>query len=162
MIDNIRQVVTGWPPELAVFVVALLPIVELRGAIPLGLALGLPLPEVFALSLLGSLVPAPVIMRILEPLAGCLRQRPVSRRFVGYLLSRSQARADQVRRLGYWGLVILVAVPLPSTGTWTAAAAASVLGLRLGRAMLAIAAGAVLAGAIVTGLVLLGRAPLGL
>jgi len=140
-----------------VLLTATLPVIELRGAIPLGLSLGLSLGESVVLSLAGNLAPIPLAFKLLQPIILRLHRIPPLRRMTGWLLRRSSARAEAVKRYGWMGLVLLVAVPLPSTGAWTGVLVASLLRLRFWPAMSALALGTALAAFIVALLTWLGH-----
>ena len=117
--------------EALVFVTAMLPVVELRGAIPLGLSLGMNPIEAYLLSVLGNLVPVIPVMLFLRYIAGWLRRFTWFRQASDWFFRRVKARSEVVRRYGPLGLVLFVAVPLPSTGAWTASIAAFLLGIRI-------------------------------
>ncbi|MEN2983305.1 MAG: small multi-drug export protein [Thermus sp.] len=149
------------PPELYVILVAALPVVELRGAIPLGVALGLPPGKAFFLALLGNLLVAPVALGLLPWAILLLTRFPLLARAWEALEARVRLKGEeQVQRLGALGLFLFVAVPLPGTGAWSGAVLAVVLGLRRRYALLAISLGVLAAGLIV--LLLTGGAVAGL
>ncbi len=135
--------------EALVFVTAMLPVVELRGAIPLGLSLGMNPIEVYLLSVLGNLVPVIPIMLFLRYVARSLRRFPWFRRASDRFFRRVKARSQVVQRYGPLGLVLFVALPVPSTGAWTASIAAFLMGIRIRHAFTAISLGTAMAGVIV-------------
>ncbi|GAA6732861.1 small multi-drug export protein [Thermus oshimai] len=146
---------------LYVLAVAALPLVELRGAIPLGVALGFSLWEAFFLALLGNLLVAPLALFLLPYAVGVVVRVPALARLWEALEARVRLKGEeQVQRLGAFGLFLFVAVPLPGTGAWSGAVLAVVLGLRRRYALLAISLGVVAAGALV--LLLTGGAVAGL
>ncbi|SDE57180.1 Uncharacterized membrane protein [Thermus arciformis] len=151
----------GIPPQLYVLLVAALPVVELRGAIPLGVALGLPLWEAFSLALLGNLLVAPLALWLLPWAVGVATRVPALARLWEALEARVRLKGEeQVQRLGALGLFLFVAVPLPGTGAWSGAVLAVVLGLKRRYALLAISLGVLAAGLLV--LLLTGGAVAGL
>ncbi|AFV75840.1 COG2426 family protein [Thermus oshimai] len=146
---------------LYVLAVAALPLVELRGAIPLGVALGFSLWEAFFLALLGNLLVAPLALFLLPYAVGVVVRVPALARLWEALEARVRLKGEeQVQRLGAFGLFLFVAVPLPGTGAWSGAVLAVVLGLRRRYALLAISLGVVAAGVLV--LLLTGGAVAGL
>jgi len=148
-------------PELYVLLVAALPVVELRGAIPLGVALGLSPWESFLLALLGNLLVAPVALLLLPWAVEAATRVPVLRRAWEALEARVRLKGEeQVQRLGALGLFLFVAVPLPGTGAWSGSVLAVVLGLKRRYALLAISLGVVAAGLLT--LLLTGGAVAGL
>lgn len=130
--------------------VAAMPVLELRAAIPLAVSLGFPAVEAYVLGVLGSLLPVPLLLLLLKPLATRLRRVPRFRGFVRYLYRRARAPRGILDRFGLIGLALLVAIPLPSTGAWTGAIVASLLGFRFWPSFLAIMIGTMTAGAVVT------------
>jgi uncharacterized membrane protein len=145
--------------ELVIFFSAITPVGELRAAIPLGvLGLGLPWPQVFLISILGNMLPVPILTIILAYLGSRVEHMDNP---LGSLL---RWRANQIRtkfkhlskRYEILGIVLLVAIPLPFTGAWTASLAVWTLGISPIRGIPAILAGIVIAGVIVMALVLTG------
>ncbi|TBH21706.1 COG2426 family protein [Thermus thermamylovorans] len=148
-------------PEVYVVLVAALPVVELRGAIPLGVALGLPPGEAFLLALLGNLLVAPLALTLLPWAVELATRVPLLERLWAVLEARVRLRGEErVQRLGALGLLLFVAVPLPGSGAWTGSVLAVVLGLRRRYALPAISLGVLGAGLLV--LLLTGGAVAGL
>ena len=129
---------------------SMVPVLELRGAIPIGVANGLNIWVAIGVSIIGNLLPVPFIILFTRKIFSWLRK--LSKRLDG-LVTRLERRAakksDVVLRYAFWGLVVLVAIPLPGTGAWTGALVAAMLDMRLKRAFPAIALGVVIAGIIV-------------
>lgn len=147
------DLIASLPPEFHVFVVAALPIVELRGAIPLGVHLGLPPMEALALALAGNLAPIPVLYYVLLPAAAYLKRTRAFRRVVTAYVARSERESRRIKRYGLVGLAVFVAIPLPATGAWTGCLIALLLGYSLRQTMAALALGTLAAGVVVTALV---------
>ena len=130
---------------------SMLPIVELRGGIPLGVGLGLPLPLAVTAAGIGNMLPVPFIILFIRRIYLWLQRRiPPLRGLLERLERRVEEKKDLVLRYQFWGLLLLVAVPLPGTGAWTGAMVAAVMDLRMKRSMPAIFAGVLIAAAIVT------------
>lgn len=132
------------------FFMAMLPVVELRGAIPFGVAAGLHPLTAMAAAMLGNLVPVPLILLLLRRVFRWLRRVPRLGAWIDRLERRAHLKGRKVRKYRLLGLVLLVAVPLPGTGAWTGALVADVLDIRMRTALPAIALGVVIAGAAVT------------
>ena len=130
---------------------AMVPVIELRGAIPYGVVAGLSVPLAFVLALIGNLVPVPFLVVFTRKVFEWLRKKSS---WLNGIVSRLEAKAerkkDVVLRYEFWGLVLLVAIPLPGTGAWTGALVAAMMDMRLKRAMPSIALGVLIAGIIVT------------
>ena len=127
---------------LLTMLISMLPVVELRGGLPAGVAMGLPIPVAFAASLVGNMIPVPFIILFVRPLFKWVRIHiPKLEGFISHLEARAEAKSADVLRYQTWGLLIFVAIPLPGTGAWTGALVAALLGRRLSHAMLSIGAG---------------------
>jgi uncharacterized membrane protein len=138
-------------PHVVTFVISMLPIFELRGALPYALTLGkLPLAQAFPIAVLGNMVPIPFIMFLLEPGTRLVSRVAPGKRFVDWLFARTRARSEKVRKYETLGLILFVAIPLPVTGAWTGALAAHLCGLKKGRSLLAITCGVCIAGIVVS------------
>ena len=134
--------------------VSMLPVVELRGGIPFGVAgLGLSYTAAFWAAVLGNLLPAPFIIIYIRRVFQFLRRHfPRFGALVDRLEKKAHLKGRKVRRYRNLGLYLLVAIPLPGTGAWTGALVAAFLDIRLKKAMPAIALGVVTAGFIMLGL----------
>ena len=133
------------------FFAAMIPVLELRFAIPFGVARGLRLWTSIWASVLGNLVPVPFIVVFITRIFSWLRR--TSARFntlVDSLERRAEGKKATVEKYAFWGLVVLVAIPLPGTGAWTGALVAAMMQMRLKRAFPAIAVGVVIAAVIVS------------
>jgi uncharacterized membrane protein len=139
------------PPGLAVFLVATLPISELRGAIPIGYALhaGPPL-AVFLLAVAGNMVPVLPLLLLLGLAERRLRRFQTCQRFLDWWFERALRRSRSIRRYGPIGLTLFVAIPAPVTGAWTGAAVAYLLKLPLRQALPCIILGILIAGIVVS------------
>lgn len=137
--------------EIITFLMAMVPVVELRGAIPYGVVSGLSVHTAFILAVIGNLVPIPVLVVFTRKVFEWLRTKSGSLdRMVCRLESKAEKNKVLVERYEFLGLMILVAVPLPGTGAWTGALVAAMMNMRLKTAMPAIIAGVLIAGIIVT------------
>ena len=133
---------------LATFLVSMLPIVELRGAIPVGVGLGLPVWQAALISMAGNILPTPFIIAFVRTVMDWLREKSDrARRFVSWLEAKGTGKkAERVRQAQFWGLLLFVAVPLPGTGAWTGALLAALLNMRMKRALPPIILGVMAAG----------------
>ena len=136
---------------LLTMLISMLPVVELRGGLPAGVAMGLPIPAAFFASLIGNMIPVPFVILFARPLFKWIRVHiPKLGGLVSRLENRAKAKSADVLRYQTWGLLIFVAIPLPGTGAWTGALIAAVLDMRLKRAVPVIFLGVVIAGCIIT------------
>ena len=142
---------------LFTLLVSMVPIVELRGGIPFGVALGLPYPVAFAAAVIGNILPTPFILVYIRRIFQWMRQRiPKLDGLVDALERKAHLKGNKVSCYKYLGLLLFVAIPLPGTGAWTGALAAAFLDMPLRKAMPSIVLGVILAGCIMTGLTSLG------
>lgn len=134
-------------------VVSMAPVVELRGGIPIGVGLGLPLWEAYFAAVIGNMVPVPFIIVFIRRIFKWLRVKiPPLGRLIEKLEDKAHLKGQMVRKYKYLGLVILVAIPLPGTGAWTGALAAAFLDMRLRDAVPSIFLGVLIAGLAISGL----------
>ena len=129
----------------------MVPVVELRGAIPFGVVRGLNIWTAIIASVLGNLVPVPFIILFIRRIFAWMRAHMPK---LDGLVTRMEKKAEKnraaVEKYAFWGLAILVAIPLPGTGAWTGALVAAMMEMRLKRAFPAIVIGVVIAGVIVS------------
>ena len=132
------------------FVTAMVPVVELRGAIPLGVAAGLPPAVAAVTAMIGNLVPVPFILLLLRKVFRLLRRISWLGPKIDALEKRAHLKGRTVKKYRTLGLILLVSVPLPGTGAWTGALVADVLDIRMKTALPAITVGVIIAGCITT------------
>ena len=132
-------------------IMAMTPVVELRGAIPYGLANGLNPWLTYLAAVIGNMVPVPFIMIFIRQVFFWLRQRS---KWLGdrvdWIIQRAERKSELVRKYALVGLTILVAIPLPGTGAWTGALVAALMDIRLRQSFPAVFLGVLIAGVIVT------------
>ena len=144
---------TQLPQELAVFLVAAMPVVELRGSIPLGIAVfGMSIPLVVFWSVLGNMVPLLLIYGLGDIwIRFCQWRRGFWEKLTWRVLNRAQRKLnDKYVRYGLWALVLFVAIPLPVTGAWTGLLAAYIFGIPAKKVWPYVLLGVCLAATVVT------------
>ena len=134
---------------LRTLVTAMMPILEIRGAIPVGVASGLDPWLAFAVGFVGNMLPIPILILLTRKVIEWLKKHNMLVKLTAWLENKGSKGAQKVQKYSFWGLFILVAIPLPGTGAWTGALVASLLDMRLKRALPAIAMGVAVAGLIV-------------
>ena len=132
-----------------VFFMSMIPVVELRGAIPYGLAAGLDPWLTYLAAVVGNMVPVPFIMIFIRRIFNWAREHS---RWLGnrvrWLEDRAEKKSDLVRRYALAGLTVLVAIPLPGAGAWTGALVAALMNIRLRQSFPAVLLGVLIAGVI--------------
>ena len=156
MVEQITNTLVAFNKEVAVVVLAALPVSELRGAIPLALSMGFSPAKAYFLSFAGNLIPVVPLLFLFQPVSARLRQIWVFEKFFNWLSERTRRKASLVEKFEAIGLILFVAVPLPVTGAWTGCVAATLFKIRFRYAVLAVIAGVAIAGLVVLGLSLAG------
>ncbi len=136
--------------RLIVFFLSMVPIIELRGAIPVGLANGLALWETLVLSILGNIIIIPFVVLLFNRILEIMRKFKLTEKVANRIEERAEKKSKKVENMLFWGLLLFVAIPLPGTGAWTGSMVAGLLKLSLKKAFPPIALGVIIAAAIVT------------
>ena len=145
---------------LIVFFVSMVPIIELRGAIPYGVGFGLPLWLTYCIAIVGNMLPVPVIYLFARKVLVLGSDKPVIGKFFTFCLEKGEKAGRKLQQKAgrglYWALLLFVGIPLPGTGAWTGTLAASLLDMDFKKSVLACMGGVLLAGVIMGGLSQLG------
>ena len=136
--------------SLIVLAIAAAPFVELRLAVPYGVAQGLSPLSVFILSVIGNTLPILPLLIFLQWAVIRLERLKVIGRILDWWFTRVKRKSDLVEKYGFWGLVLFVAIPLPGTGVWSGAVAATLFNFKKRRAAVALFIGMAIAAVIVT------------
>ena len=136
--------------DLCVFLCAMIPIIELRGAIPLGAALDLHPLWNYLLSVTGNLLPVPFILLFIRQILDWMERLPCFEKLVRWLRAKAEKGRGKVEKYAVVGLAVFVAVPLPGTGAWTGSLVAALMGMRFSKAMISVIAGVLAAGVVMS------------
>lgn len=128
---------------------ALLPVLEVRGAIPVGIANGLDAWTAYIVGVVGNMLPIPFLILLTRKIIEWLKKHNILVKFTAWLEQKGNEKGKKVEEYSFLGLLIIVAIPLPGTGAWTGALVASLLDMRLKNALPAITIGVLIAGGIV-------------
>jgi uncharacterized membrane protein len=155
MTEQIAQFFSKFPKELITMLIAMVPIAELRGAIPWALLEpplggGLSWTTAYFFAVIGNVIPVAPLLLGIERLQLWLRRYRFFDRFFEWLFQRTRRRGKLVERYEALGLVLFVGIPLPITGAWTGIVAAFIFGIPFRFAFPAIILGVLMAGTIVT------------
>lgn len=136
-----------------VFFISMVPVVELRGAVPIGVGMGLPLVPTYIIAVLGNMLPVPVILLLAKPiLIWCTKLPTVLGRFFTKIYEKGVHAGERLQAKAgrgiYWALFLFVAIPVPGTGAWTGCLAATLLDLKFWPSVLAVLCGVMTAGLI--------------
>ena len=138
--------------ELGVFICSMIPVIELRGGIPLGAALGLPWWESYLLAVAGNMVPVPVILLFVRKFISWMSASKVKffNKIAAFLERKAEKNRGKIEKYAFWGICLFVAVPLPITGAWTGALVCATIGEKIWRALVSCFIGVCIAGVIMT------------
>lgn len=138
--------------RLGVMLCSMLPIIELRGAIPLGMGLDLPWWQSYAFAVIGNMIPIPFILLFVTKLIAWMTRSRVRffNKIGDFLTRKAEKNREKIEKYSFWGVCLFVAVPLPITGAWTGSLVASMIGMRFWKALLSCFIGVLIAGAVVT------------
>ena len=143
------------PPELIIFFISMLPILELRGGLIAAKLLGVEFVRAFIICYIGNIIPVPFILLFIRKIFQFLRDKKGFSKIIEKLEIRSMRKSEKVKRWRNWGLLAFVAIPLPGTGAWTGTLAASLLDMDFKSSVAAVLLGVILAG-VIMGLVSAG------
>ena len=138
------------PGELTIFIISLLPILELRGGLIAAVLLGVPLWKAFIICYIANMLPVPFIILFIKKIFEFLRRFKFFSKFIDKLEAKTEKNKDKIMRYKQWGLLVFVAIPLPGTGAWTGALFAALLDIDIKKAIPIIALGVLIAGVIVS------------
>ena len=152
MEEYLVNLVSGIPPELGVMLIAMLPIGELRAAIPIGIGVfGLDWKVVFVMAVIGNMIPVFFILYLIDPVYRVLKRFKMFDKFFNWLFERTRKRFYAKHKS--WGdivLIFFVGIPMPMTGAWTGSLAAWLFGIKYKVALPLIFIGVIMAGIIMT------------
>ncbi|MDO4175237.1 MAG: small multi-drug export protein [Eubacteriales bacterium] len=134
----------------AVFIVSMIPLIELRGSVIVGTAFGLPWMNVLLLSIVGNMIPIPFILFFGKKLIAWLKTLPFLSKFTNWYESHLMNKSDTIQKFAFYGLWLFVGIPLPGTGAWSGSAIAALLDVPLKKSFPAIICGILTAGIIMT------------
>lgn len=143
---------TTIPKELTVFVISVMPVLELRGGLIAARLLEMDVLKAFFFCFVGNMLPIPFILLFIRKIFDWMRKWKHFGKIILKLEKKAEKHRKTIEKYGVWGLLILVAVPLPGTGAWTGALVAALMDLRMRRALPVITIGVFIAGLIVGGI----------
>ena len=137
---------------LTVFLISMVPLIELRGAVPIGTGLGLPWHWTLIVSIIGNCIPIPIILifvkKVLTWMRGCSIK--LFSKISNFMFEKAEKNREKINKYATWGLFLFVAIPIPGTGAWTGALVASLFDMDKKKAALSIFSGVITAGLIMT------------
>ena len=140
--DNLSQFIS---PAGAVFIISMIPILELRGGLLAASLLKIPPLTAIPVCIIGNIVPIPFLLLFVKQIFKWMKKGKLFRGFVIMLENRAMKKSDSIKKYEFWGLLLFVGIPLPGTGAWTGALVASLLDMAIRQSSLAIFCGIILA-----------------
>lgn len=155
MAQNLAKTLTDilggeFPSEMVIFLISMLPVLELRGGLIAASLLSVEFMEAFFICFVGNMVPIPFIILFIRKILENLSKIPMFRSTVEKIMDKSEKNKEKILKYEKWGLLLFVAIPLPGTGAWSGALVAGLLGMRLRVALPIITAGVFIAGVIMS------------
>lgn len=140
-----------WIKHVITVLISMLPVVELRGAIPIGiLSFDIPWYVTYILAVIGNMIPVPFILLFVEKFIGWLKTKKKLARFGLWLERKADRNTEKVQRYKLFGLMLFVAIPLPMTGAWTGSLVAALTNTKFKYSIISVLCGVLIAGVIVT------------
>lgn len=134
--------------ELIIFIISLMPILELRGGLIAASLLGVDPVISFIICFIGNVLPIPFILWFITPIFNWLKKTKYLKGMVEKLEAKADKKKEQIEKSEFWGLLFFVGIPLPGTGAWTGTLIASMLNMDKKKALVASVLGVILAGVI--------------
>lgn len=151
MVHTLLELLSGIQmKELVVFIISLIPTIELRGGIIAGYLLGLPWLRNLVVAVIANVIPVPFILFFIKKVLAFMRKHGILVKLVDWIEARGQSKSSEVTKYEVFGLMLFVAIPLPGTGAWTGSLVAALLEMDVKKAMLSVFAGVLVAGFIMT------------
>ena len=135
---------------IGIIFISMIPIIELRGSIPVGFVMGLPWYASLVCSIIGNMLPVPVILLFVVKVFEFMKKHNILTKFVNKMEQKAMNRSEKVSKGEFWGLMLFVAIPLPGTGAWTGALIAALLKMNRRDSFLSILLGVTIAGTLIT------------
>lgn len=132
-------------PEGAVFLISMIPLLELRGGLLAASLLKISAVKAIPLCIVGNIIPIPFILLFIKQIFKVLKKTKIFRGLIIKLEDRAMRKSDQVKKYEFWGLMLFVGIPLPGTGAWTGSLIASLLEIDIKKSSLAILCGIIMA-----------------
>ena len=133
---------------LIIFIISLMPILELRGGLIAASLLEVPPLTGYIICIIGNLIPVPLILWFLDSIFNFMKKHHILEKFVLFCEKKGNDKKGQIEKYGFWGLVLFVGIPLPGTGAWTGCLIATLLRMDRKKAFLAALLGVIMASVI--------------
>lgn len=150
LVESLINLFNGLGKEVVVFIISMLPLLELRGGLLAASLLKLDFLPGYIISIIGNTLPIPIVLLFLEKVLNWLKKFKATTKFVNKIENKILSKKDQIEKYGYIGLMLFVGIPLPGTGAWTGAGLAVLLNMNKKKSFLYITLGIILASIIMS------------
>ena len=150
LLNFMLEALNGLNKDLTVFIVSMVPILELRGGLIASAILKIPYIRALVLCIVGNMIPIPFILLFINEIFAILKKVKLTKGLVTRIEEKAMGKSESIQRYEFWGLLLFVGIPLPGTGAWTGALVAALLRIKLKKAVPAIFLGILLASAIMS------------
>ncbi len=123
--------------ELVIFIISMIPILELRGGLIAASLLQVPITTAIPICIIGNIIPIPFILLFIKQVFKWLKKVKLFRGIIERLEKRAMGKSDAIKKGEFWGLALFVGIPLPGTGAWTGSLIAALLEIDIKKAVLA-------------------------
>jgi len=150
LVESLTELLGGLGKEVIVFIISMLPILELRGGLIASALLGVDFLHGYLCSIIGNVLPIPIVLLFLEKIFNLLKNIKFTKNLVNKIENKIMSKKGQIEKYGYLGLLLFVGIPLPGTGAWTGAGLAVLLNLNKKKSFVVILLGVILASIIMS------------
>jgi len=150
LVHSLIDLFNGWNKDIVIFIISMLPILELRGGLLAASLLKVKYLNALIICIIGNIIPIPLVLLFLEFIFNLLRKWKFTKKLVDFLERKFLSKRNQIDKYGYLGLLLFVGIPLPGTGAWTGSALAVLLGLNRKKSFIFIVLGVLLASIIMS------------
>lgn len=150
LVESLTELLGGLGKEVIVFIISMLPILELRGGLIAATLLGVEFLPGYIVSIIGNVLPIPIVLLFLEKIFDFLKRFKKLEKFIVKFENKVLSKKKQIDKYGYLGLLLFVGIPLPGTGAWTGSALAVLLHMDKRKSFVFIFLGVILASIIMS------------
>lgn len=150
IVNFLIDLFSGINKDIVVFIISMLPILELRGGLLAASILNISLVKGLIICIVGNLLPIPFVLLLIEYIFNLLEKFKPTKKIVKWLKNKAMKKSDSIKKYGYLGLILFVGIPLPGTGAWTGSLLAVLLNLDKKKSFFCILLGVILASIIMT------------
>ena len=130
LVSKLLSMLSGLPEELVIFIISMIPILELRGGLVAASVLKVPMYKAIGICFIGNLIPIPFILLLITPIFDWLKGTKWVKKHIEKLEEKAMSKSDTIQKYEFIGLVLFVGIPLPGTGAWTGSLIAALLDIK--------------------------------